>query len=232
MSIFHTPLFGTVLRSGYHVDFETRNKLEEQKRLQSGNKIKELKCRMAKQEELCTLAEVKKIIDGSDCQVMCGSYTVNDFTEELYVTIDRTDFMLQIGQFPKNKREAGINISVINENLNTELNSHCTPESVVECIKGLAEWLPEYRMIEVKWREEIKKKELACDIAYDVLKRNAEQKLKEKGYNFRVENTHFQYQARIKIQLPRGVEITFTINLLDDFLEDLTKIIDALPSAV
>lgn len=230
MSIFHTPLFGTGIGSGYHLDFETRNKLEEQKRLQSGNKIKKLKCRMAMQEGLCTLAEVKKIIDGSDCQIMCGSYTINDFTEELYVTIDQTDFMLQIGQFPKNKRDAGVNISVINENLSTELDSHCTPESVVEFIKGLAEWLPEYRMIEVKWREEIKKKELACDIAYDVLKRNAEPKLEEKGYDFRIENTHYQYQARIYIRLPEGVEITFRISLLEDFLGEVTKIIDSLPS--
>lgn len=230
MSIFHRGLFGTRLGFGYDVDFETRNKLEVQKRLESGNMIKKLTSQIEERGELCTLAEVKGIIDRSDNQDVCSGYIANDFTEEMSVTIDNTEFNLKIGLFPKNKRDAGINISIADESIHTTLSSHSKPESVVQFMTELAAWMPEYRMIETKWREEIKKIELACDIAFDVLKRNAEQKLEEKGYDFRIENTHYQYQARIYIRLPEGVEITFRISLLEDFLGEVTKIIDSLPS--
>ena len=92
--------------------------------------------------------------------------------------------------------------------------------------------MPEYKMIEEKWKEEQKKKELASDIAFDLLKRFAEEKLESKGYFFNVENTRYHYRAKIRITLPKGVEITFIICLLEDFYEEISRIVDSLPSRI
>ena len=231
MSIFH-PLSRTRMGFGYNIDFETRQQLVEQKRLQSRNQLKKLKTNVKEQDELCTLAEVKNIIEKSDGQAICKGFEVNEFTEKMFVIFDCVGFKLEIGLFPKNKKNEGIKLSIENEDIETTLSIHSKPECIIQFMKDLAAWLPEYRMIEEKWREDIKKKELACDIAYDVLKRNAEQKLEEKGYLFTIENTHYEYQARIIIRLPDGVEIKIMVNLLDDFLEEIRSILDSLPSRV
>ena len=232
MTIFRRPHFATRLGFLYNVDYEERSKVENEKRLQSTCQIKKLLSHIEEREELCTLAEVKSIIDSSDTGDICNNYIANDFTEEMDVTIDRTEFKLNIGLFPKSKRETGIQISVVDEKIHTTLNCRCKPESVVQFMRELAAWMPEYLMIELKWREELKKKELASDIAFDVLKRIIAEKLEEKGYVFRIENTHYQYRARIEIALVEGVDITVKINLLDEFLDEVTRIIDSLPSRV
>ena len=231
MSIFQ-PLSRTRMGFGYNIDFETRQQLVEQKRLQSRNQLKKLKTHIEEQEDSCSLAEIKNIIERSDSHDICKSFEVNDFTEKMIVIIDSVEFKLEIGLFPKNKKDEGIKLSIENEDIETTLSIHSKPKSIIQFMRDLAVWLPEYRMIEVKWREEIKKKELACDIAYDVLKRNAEQKLEEKGYMFTIENTHYEYHARIIIRLPNGVEIKIMINLLDDFLGEIRSILDSLPSRI
>ena len=133
---------------------------------------------------------------------------------------------------PKKKKDTGISMSVKDENLRATLSCRTKPESIVKFLEEIASWMPEYKMIEEKWKEEQKKKELASDIAFDLLKRFAEEKLESKGYSFTVENTRYQYRARIRISIPKGIEITFMISLLEDFYEELSQIVNSLPSRI
>lgn len=232
MTIFHRARLGSNFGFTYDVDWDTLEKLERAKIRYSDKKIKELLSGVEEQEEVCSLADVKEIIEKSDNKYICNHFEANDFLEELRVAIDGTEFRLSISLFPKNKRDAGISMSVMQEKLRATLGSRSKPESIVAFMEEISSWMPEYNMIEEKWKEEQKKKELASDIAFDLLKRVAEEKLESKGYTFTIENTHYQYRARIRISLPKGVEITFVICLLDDFYDEISRIVDSLPSRI
>ena len=216
----------------YNIDWDTLEKLERARIRYSDEKIKELLGSVEEQEAACSLADVKEIIENAGEKYVCNKFESNDFLEELRVTIDGTEFKLSISLFPKKKKDTGISMSVKDENLRETLSCRTKPESIVKFLEEIASWMPEYKMIEEKWKEEQKKKELACDIAFDLLKRFAEEKLESKGYFFNVENTRYHYRAKIRITLPKGTEITFMINLLDDFYDEITQIINSLPSRI
>ena len=231
MSILGAPL-GHKFGLNYNIDWDTLEKLERARIRYSDEKVKELLSSVEEQEAACSLADVKEIIENAGEKYVCNKFESNDFLEELRVTIDGTEFKLSISLFPKKKKDTGISMSVKDENLRATLSCRTKPESIVKFLEEIASWMPEYKMIEEKWKEEQKKKELACDIAFDLLKRFAEEKLESKGYSFTVENTRYQYRARIRISIPKGIEITFMISLLEDFYEELSQIVNSLPSRI
>jgi hypothetical protein len=66
MTIFHRARLGSKFGFTYDVDWDTLEKLERAKIRYSDKKIKELLSGVEEQEEVCSLADVKEIIEKSD----------------------------------------------------------------------------------------------------------------------------------------------------------------------
>lgn len=73
-----------------------------------------------------------------------------------------------------------------------------------------------------------KQKEIACEIAFDALKRTMTPILEEKGYmNFSFST--FKETAHIDVQFNGGVSISINVELLEDFLDETMNVLQSLP---
>lgn len=174
-----------------------------------------------------TLAQVRDILDSADG--MTTKYFINDFLESLTVTSGIFEIEMTIAQFPKDKRKEEVNITISQYLLTHSLSVYNTPESIVEFLKALIGWLPEYASIEERLENSEKQKRLACTIALDVLERSVRPILDDKGYqdyHIRSHGTH----ANIGLRFGCGTDITIKVDLMDDFLSSTLAIVNSLPA--
>ena len=205
--------------------FEVRRKQREQS--DKALKTFSAEC-LRRTEKPCTLAQVRDAFGNRTGVSM--SYFMNDFTETLTMTAFGTDFELSIAQFPKEKKNHPICLKVGNHLFNHSMTSKCTPESIAEFMAALIGWFPDYLAIEERIREAEQQKRLACEIAFDMLKRTLKPILEKKGYKtFSI--TSYDHSARIKVEYDSCTCIVINVELLEDFLEGATKIVQSLPSA-
>lgn len=108
-----------------------------------------------------------------------------------------------------------------------KIDYYSTPESIVDFLFAITEWIPEYEAIEENIRANEKQKKMTCDIAYTILQRNIRRKLQEKGYTCDI--NQFEYEANFRINFSGGISLSYEINLLEDFSFQLEKIVDSLP---
>lgn len=181
---------------------------------------------LRKAEKACTLAQVRDEFGTRPGITM--SYFINDFIENLTLTSGDVDFELTIAQFPKEKKNHAINLMIGKHLLHHSISSKSTPESVAEFMAALIGWFPEYTAIEERVERAEKQKEIACEIAFDALKRTMTPILEEKGYtNFSFST--FKETAHIDVQFNGGVSISINVGLLEDFLDDTMNVLQSLP---
>lgn len=224
MSIFH-PFF----KDSDDLDFQTKINIEREKHEAVNKTIRRLVQEHIKKGPLCSIAEIRDNIAGKNIRCRIMSYLCNDFIEEMKIVIDGTTFKLSRPLFPKREEPASIQVEVPKESIHQYINPETDVEGVVDFLTALAEWMPEYRMIEEKYREEERKKRIACDLAFDILKRCIGMKLEEKGYEYNISQSTYS-SGILKIDGGKGFKMTMSVDLMEDFLEDLTKIVDSLPS--
>jgi hypothetical protein len=90
-------------------------------------------------------------------------------------------------------------------------------------------WIPEYLMIEERMLAEEKQRKLACGIALDLLKKRLGQILDDKGYEHNVIWREYEDRAKIRITVSEIFQISLEVNLLEDFLGQVTQIVESLP---
>lgn len=179
----------------------------------------------------CRLAEVYKALVSNGINVESVAHTVNNFSDNLLVTINGTEFNLSLPLFPKGNDDREINISIKEYNIKTGISPKTLPDSIVNLLTAISEWIPEYVAITQNIIAEEEKKELACRIGFDALRRNAEGVLKRKGYDCSIKYHCSSYSATIKIHCGKSVLMDIEVKLLEDFMERITAIIDSLPIA-
>ena len=202
-------------------------KVREQQREESDRAFKKFTAEyLQKGEETITLAQLRDAFASSKTLPM--KYFINDFIEKIVVTIDGLDYDFTIPQFPKDKKEKGIHMSVSKYNLMQNLSPKHTPESIVAFVYAIAEWIPKYAAIEERVEAAHKQRQLACTIAYDALERATRPILEEKGHAecrfYRRDNI-----AHIKVRFSSGAKISIEVDLLEEFLGDVQRIVQSLP---
>lgn len=176
----------------------------------------------------CTLKEVHDALieKGVDPNMM--SHQTNDFRDILEVKAHNALITLGIPLFPRNKGKS-IDFSVNCNEIHELLDLYSTPESIADYLIAISDWLPEYMSIEERLMAEEKQRRMACDIALDLLKKTMGEKLSKKGYQHEIFHWEGNDDASLKITYGDSIRMTFEVNLLNDFLSDLTGIIDSLP---
>ena len=199
-----------------------------EQREQSDKTIKKLSTKhLQRTETPCTLEQVRDAF-GNRTGITI-SYFKNEFIENLTMKSRGVDFELTIAQFPQKKKNHPINLMVGNHLINHSLTSKHTPESVAEFMAAFIGWFPEYVAIEERVTQAQKQKQLACEIAFDMLKRTLEPILEDKGYT-----SHEIFQnndrAQIRVKYGEAICLTMIVELLEDFLDGAVKIAQSLPT--
>lgn len=176
----------------------------------------------------CILKEVYDALVEKGIAPSMMSHQENDFREILEVKAHNVLISLSIPLFPRNNGKS-IDFSVKADEIHEFLDLYSTPESVADYLTAVSDWLPEYISIEERLMAEEKQRRMACDIALDLLKKTMGDKLSGKGYQYDTLHWEGSDTASLMISYGDSIRMTIEVNLLSDFLSDLTGIIDSLP---
>ena len=177
----------------------------------------------------CTLIEVRDELIARGVAQSGLKHTVNDFSDKLEVSINQIVYELNIPLFPKRKAGRRIDLSTGKIGVHRDFEITTSPAAIAEYIIALSEWMPEYLSIEERITGEEKKKNIACDIALDLLKKKFDDILTAKGYQYEINRFGGSNIATLSISIGTALIMSFRIELLDDFLFQLTRIIESLP---
>lgn len=179
----------------------------------------------------CRLAEIRDDLMFKGISQEKMYYMINDFREELVVKLDNGIFNLTIPLFPKTKRGRWISLTVRSCEVDTTLPTSSSPESIADFILAIEQWIPEYMAIEERVTTEEKQRKMAYDIAYDVFSRTILEMLKEKGYSCETVHLGYDNLVSVNIRVSEVFSINLQVNLLEDFIVQVSKIVQALPSS-
>lgn len=178
---------------------------------------------------LCSFTELRKAIARQCSNAENIVHSTNDFLDSLHVTINGTEFVLTMPLFPKGNERKQIEIRINKHNIVTRISTKSLPDSIVNYLVAISEWIPDYALIEERIRTEEEKKRIACKIAFDALKKIADETLKDKGYKYTLKNQGYYNTAALHIKAGNCIRMKFEIKLLEDFIESITAILDSLP---
>lgn len=210
--------------------FSTSRRIREEQYKCSKKAIKALtKKHIQNGEVLCTLAQLQEELISRGVRADNCKYQKNDFAERLDVNLAGTDFNISIPLFPKQDPEKGIKLMVGKGVVHEILDSYVTPKSAADFILGVSEWLPEYYDIEIRIQQEEMQKQKVRDLAIDLLKRNIGAILEEKGYKYEV-YALYSNKASLIITFSDIFRMTLEVNLMEDFLDQVRKVVESLPA--
>ena len=109
------------------------------------------------------------------------------------------------------------------------MRDRSTPESIAEFLLSLLDWIPEYMQIDEKLKAEMKQEEMALQIAFDLLDRVVCPMLDQKGYDYNLDTMVNRNKASFRIKISKALMITFEVDLLQDFLDQVVKYVESLP---
>lgn len=153
----------------------------------------------------------------------------NNIIDRLDVYYRNINFELSIPLFPKRNYAPACTVKVKSCNITEYIELTYTPESVAELILSVIEWLQEYDKIEIQLKQELKQEEIAKEISIDLLKRAAGDILDRKGYEYDVFTDRSSNIASLRIGFEGEFTMTFEVNLMENFIDKLTKVIESLP---
>ena len=149
----------------------------------------------------CTLAQVRDSLICKDIKETAVRYNIDDFREELEVTSEGMSITMDIPQFPKESRSRGISLQIHGGEIKHRLRRESSPDDIADFIISVFAWLPEYLSIEDKIIAEEKQREIACNIASDLLTKTICAVLKEKGYRYDTHSNGYDNTAILTIHL-------------------------------
>ena len=178
----------------------------------------------------CTLAEVRDSLTNKGFNADMIKYNINDFREDLEVRADGIAISLDIPLFPNAEHKRGISLHIFGEDIHHRFKRESDPGDIADFIISVLAWLPEYLSIEDKIIAEEKQREIACNIASDLLTKTICAVLKEKGYRYDTHSNGYDNTAILTIHLGNGVKMKFEVDLLKDFLGQISRVVDSLPT--
>lgn len=180
-------------------------------------------------DSACTLIEVRDELIARGVGESSLKHTVNDFSDKLEVSINDIVYELNIPLFPKRKAGGEIGLSTGDRGIRHNFEITSTPAGIAQFIIALSEWMPDYLSIEERITGEETKKQIACNIALDLLEKTFADTLITKGYQYHINRFGGSKIATLSISIDKALTMTFKIDLLEDFLLQLTRVIESLP---
>lgn len=175
----------------------------------------------------CRLEEIGEILTERG-----NSYVIEhletSISDHLQVSIDGLEFELDKPIFPKRKH-AFLTINIPSICLREHIEAEYTPESFADFLEAVKQWIPEYLSIEEKVISQEKQRLMACTLAFDLMKRTIEPILERKGYYCSMLGPSYANKASIRINSDEMISLDLTVDLLEDFLEQLVNIVESLP---
>ena len=210
-------------------DISIRREIKAQQRIQSEQALKKfIRKHVSGCGISCSLAEVRDALIRKGVREERLTHDINDLREHMEMRSGDTVLELYHPLFPKDKSET-IRFTVSKIMLSNPIEAKSAPEGVADFILAVEEWLPEYYMIEEQILAAEKQRTLACDIALDLLRRTIGEKLEQKGYKYDLRRIRNTGKANIQIRISKILNMSFEIDLMGDFLDQITGIIDSLP---
>ena len=211
--------------------FSAARRIREEQHECSEKAVKELKEKhIHKGEVLCTLGQVHEALLSKGVSADRCTYIKNNISERLDVYLTETNFNLTIPLFPKQDPRKGITLLVGKSELHERIDSYVTPEGLADFILGISYWLPEYYGIELRIQEEEMQKQKVRDIALDLFKRNIGAILEAKGYKYRFYPPFKNNKASLTITFSDIFNMTLEVDLMEDFLDQVKRIVESLPA--
>ena len=211
-------------------DFSVQHMIREEQYRQSVKAIRAFADKhTVKRDEECTMAEVRDDLISKGVNQESITYSTTEYLDHLEVRINGATYTLDIPLFPKKRKGRSIRFASIENHFHQELELKSVPEGVADFILAVVAWIPEYLMIEERMLAEEKQRKLACGIALDLLKKRLGQILDDKGYEHNVIWREYEDRAKIRITVSEIFQISLEVNLLEDFLGQVTQIVESLP---
>lgn len=210
-------------------DYSIEYKIKQEQRRQADKALKRFSRKHIRTGEGdCTLAQVRDALIDRGVAPGCCEHSVNDFRDDLHVNIRDVRYNLNIPLFPQKRSGRTIKFDALQNELHHRFEIQTAPEGIAEFILAVSEWIPEYYDIEERMMAEEKQRKMACDIALDALKTTIGQKLAAKGYAYDI-MPDYDNKASLRIIVSDIFNMTFVVNLLEDFLEQVSGVVDSLP---
>ena len=208
----------------------TQEKIWKEKRNLSKKALERFeKEHITSRDSACTLIEVRDELITMGVAESCLKHCINDFSDKLETTINNVVYQLDIPLFPRRKAGRCIGLTTGKLGLHHNFGITSSPAAIAEFIIALSEWMPEYLSIDERIAGEEKKKNIACSIAMDLLKKTFDDILTKKGYQYDINRFGGSNIATLTISIDKALAMTFRIDLLNDFLVQLIRIIESLP---
>ena len=212
---------------GNNIDIKIR---EEQKKEEEStlNKLMTKHVSIGDGSRICSFKELRRSL-ARQCNASNIVHATNDFSDNLHVTINGTEFSLTMSLFPRGNAKKQIEISINQRKIIKRISAKSIPDSIVNYLVAISEWIPEYTAIEERIRTEEEKKRIACKIAYDALEKIVDETLKGKGYTYNLKNQGHYNSAVLRIKSGKSIYMKIEIKLLEDFIERISAILESLP---
>lgn len=180
-------------------------------------------------DSACTLIEVRDELIIRGVKESGLMHNVNDFSDRLEITIKEIIYKLDIPLFPKSNARRAIGLTTVNLGLCHNFEITSSPSGIAEFIIALSDWMPEYLSIEERIIAEDKQRRIACEIAIDLLRKTIGEVIEKKGYDYSVTNWEQSNKANLRINFCEAFSMSIEVNLLEDFLIKLSRVIESLP---
>lgn len=211
-------------------DFSIQGKIFREKRALAENTFKKLTQEYVRSGGTdCRLADVKDSLIAKGIETSLLGYESNDFTEKLIARLDNIEYTLSRALFPKHKTTRSITFKTLDNELHRNLAGDATADSLADFLIAVHKWIPEYQAVEEKITEEEERRILACRVALDLLERRIKVILEEKGYDFHISHESNKNIAKIRIDMNNGIRMNIDVDLMEDFLERLTQVVESMP---
>ena len=176
----------------------------------------------------CQLEDVKNLLIGRGVPEHKLEHHQNTIIDCLKIQCDGDYIEITRSIFPKGQT-GDIKVVGRTQNIYCTMRDRSTPESIAEFLLSLLDWIPEYMQIDEKLKAEMKQEEMALQIAYDLLERVVSPMLDQKGYDYNLDTMVNRNKASFKIKISEALMITFEVDLLQDFLDQVVKYVESLP---
>ncbi len=197
-------------------DFSIQGKIFREKRALAENTFKKLTQEYVRSGGTdCRLADVKDSLIAKGIETSLLGYESNDFTEKLIARLDNIEYTLSRALFPKHKTTRSITFKTLDNELHRNLAGDATADSLADFLIAVHKWIPEYQAVEEKiTEEEVRRIKVILD---------------EKGYDFHISHESNKNIAKIRIDMNNGIRMNIDVDLMEDFLERLTQVVESMP---
>ena len=228
------PLIPNTFSTSYdpfadELDFANEQRLRVRQNKESKSAIKKFKSKLISCDEQCQLEDIQKQLTARGIPQKDLEHQKSTLINRLKLQHKGSQFELSLPLFPKRDYLENLTIHIKPHNIRWNIASTSTAESITEFLIAAMEWIPVYDQIAEQLKIEVKQEELACQIAFDLIKRVVDEKMEGKGYKYQLFQVYKSSKADLIIYFSDACSITFEIALLKDFLDPVTLLIDSLP---